>query len=117
MSRALPAMPLDARTILWLAAAMAFVAAPHALRLQWWVGTVFGLVVAWRAWIAWRAARFPPRWLLLSLTVGAIVATMVAYGRITGRDGGTTLLVLMVGLKLLVPVLAGEALGPIERLL
>jgi transglutaminase-like putative cysteine protease len=101
MSSALPAKPLDARTILWLVASMGFVAAPHALRLPWWVGSIFGLALAWRAWIAWRATRFPPRWLLLALTLGAVVATFVGYGRITGRDGGTTLLVLMVGLKLL----------------
>jgi transglutaminase-like putative cysteine protease len=101
VSGALPAKPLDVRTILWLIASMGFVAAPHALRLPWWVGAVFGLALAWRAWIAWRATRFPPRWLLLALTLGAVVATFVGYGRITGRDGGTALLVLMVGLKLL----------------
>ncbi len=86
---------------MWLLAAMAFVVAPHVLRLPEWVGVFFVLVVAWRAWIAWRAARTPPRWLVLALTLGAVVATFLAYGRIMGRDAGTTLLVLMAALKLL----------------
>jgi transglutaminase-like putative cysteine protease len=98
---ALPNAALDARTVMWLLAAMAFVAAPHALRLPAWVGVFFATVAAWRAWIAWRAVRFPPRALILALTVCAVAGTFVAYGRIMGRDAGTTLLVLMAAMKLL----------------
>ena len=68
--RRLPNATLDVRNVMWLLAAMTFVVAPHALRLPEWVGAFFALVVAWRAWIAWRATRIPPRWLILALTVG-----------------------------------------------
>jgi transglutaminase-like putative cysteine protease len=98
---AMPNAALDVRTVLWLLASMAFVVAPHVLRLPEWVGGFFVLVVAWRAWIAWRAVRFPPRPLILVLTISAIAATFVSYGRITGRDAGTTLLVVMAAMKLL----------------
>jgi transglutaminase-like putative cysteine protease len=98
---ALPNAALDARTVMWLLAAMAFVVSPHALRQPAWVGAFFALVTAWRAWIAWRAARFPPRWLVLALTVCAIAGTLLAHHRIMGRDAGTTLLVLMAAMKLL----------------
>lgn len=101
MSGALPNATLDVRNVMWLLAAMAFVVAPHALRLPEWVGAFFALVVAWRAWIAWRVTRIPPRWLVLALTAGAVAATFVAYHRITGRDAGTTLLVLMTAMKIL----------------
>ena len=101
MSGAIPNAALDVRNVMWLLAAMAFVVAPHAFRLPEWVGAFFALVVGWRAWIAWRAARNPPRWLILALTVGAVAATFFAWGRIMGRDAGTTLLVLMAAMKLL----------------
>ena len=101
MSAATPNAALDVRNVMWLLAAMAFVVAPHALRLPEWVGFFFALVLAWRAWIALRAARMPSRWLVLALTVGAIAATFAAHGRIMGRDAGTTLLVLMAAMKLL----------------
>jgi transglutaminase-like putative cysteine protease len=101
MSGSLPNAALDVRNVMWLLAAMAFVVAPHALRLPEWVGVFFALAVAWRAWIAWRAGRNPPRWLVLALTVAAVAATLYAYRRITGREAGTTLLVLMTAMKLL----------------
>lgn len=97
----LPNAALDVKNVLWLLAAMLFVIAPHALRLAEWVGTFFVLVVVWRGWIALHAARFPPRWLVVALTLGAVAATFLAYGRIMGRDAGTTLLILMSAMKLL----------------
>lgn len=101
MSGILPNAALDARNVMWLLAAMTFVVAPHFGRLPEWVGAFFVVIVSWRAWIAWRAARFPPRWLVLALTVAAIAATLIAWGRLFGRDAGTTLLVLMAAMKLL----------------
>jgi len=101
VSRALPQTPLDVRNVLWLLSSMAFVVAPHALRLPTWTGLFFALVTGWRAWIAWRAARNPPRWLVFALTAAAIAATFVSFGGITGRDAGTSLLVVMTALKLL----------------
>jgi transglutaminase-like putative cysteine protease len=101
MTGALPNAALDVRNVMWLLASMGFVVAPHVLRLPEWVGVFFCLVVGWRAWIAWRASRTPPRWLILLLAAGAVAATFMVYGRIMGRDAGTTLLVLMAAMKLL----------------
>ena len=92
---------LDVRNLMWLLAGMAFVVAPHLVRLPSWVGIFFGTVVAWRAWIAWSALRAPPRWLMWALTVAATVGTYLSFGRIYGREGWTTLLIIMAALKLL----------------
>lgn len=97
----MPNAALDVRNVMWLLASMAFVVAPHATRLPAWVSAAFAAALAWRAWIAWRAQRFPPRWLILGLTVIAVAATVYVHGRLLGRDAGTTLLVLMAGMKLL----------------
>ena len=93
--------PLDVRNVMWLLVAMCFVVAPHALRLPYWVGIFFGVVVAWRAWIAWAALRLPPRSLVLVVTAAAAIGTFMQYHRITGREPGVTLLIVMASLKVL----------------
>ncbi|HZZ91449.1 MAG TPA: DUF3488 and transglutaminase-like domain-containing protein [Usitatibacter sp.] len=93
--------PLDVRNVLWLMAAMVFVVAPHLARLPYWVGVFFGVVVAWRSWIAWAALRLPPRPLVLLITAAAAAGTFLQYQRITGREPGVTLLIVMASLKLL----------------
>jgi transglutaminase-like putative cysteine protease len=92
---------LDVRNVMWLLAAMAFVMAPHFTRMPTWVGIFIGVVVAWRAWISWAAWHFPNRWLVAAITIAATVGTFLTYGRIFGREAGTTLLLVMAALKLL----------------
>jgi transglutaminase-like putative cysteine protease len=100
--RSVPPSPhLDVRNVMWLLAAMAFVVAPHLLRMPYWVSGFFVAIVAWRAWIAWSAIHFPPRYLTAALTLAAAVATYFQYTRIFGREPGVTLLVVMSALKLL----------------
>jgi transglutaminase-like putative cysteine protease len=97
-----PASPhLDVRNVIWLLAAMIFVVAPHIVRLPYWVGVFFLVVVAWRAWIARYAMFHPSAWITSLLTVVASVATWYQYGRIVGREAGVTLLIVMSSLKLL----------------
>ena len=97
-----PASPhLDVRNILWLIAAMAFVVAPHLLRLPYWVSVFFLAILAWRAWSAWAAMHLPSRWITAALTIAAAVATFMQYGRLFGREAGVTLLIVMSALKLL----------------
>jgi transglutaminase-like putative cysteine protease len=86
---------------MWLLAAMLFVVAPHLLRLPNWLGIFFVTVVAWRAWIAWNALRSPPRPFMWAITMAAIVGVFIAFGRVTGREGGVALLIVMAALKLL----------------
>jgi len=92
---------LNVRNVMWLLAAMLFVVAPHMLRLPYWVGIFFVVVLGWRAWISWFAMHFPPRLVVTAVTIAAAVGTWLQYGRLGGREGGVTLLVLMAALKLL----------------
>jgi protein-glutamine gamma-glutamyltransferase len=83
---ATPSSPhLDIRNLMWLLAAMAFVVAPHLVRMPYWVGIFFGVVLAWRAWIAWSAVH-------VFLTYGTLLRD---------RLPPTTLLVVMAALKVL----------------
>ena len=102
MSAVPSSLHLDFRNLMWLLAAMAFVVAPHLFRMPYWVGIFFGVVVAWRAWIAWAAVHFPSRLITVSLTIAATVGTFLTYGTLLrDRLPPTTLLVVMAALKVL----------------
>src|SRR5262245_21196616 len=45
--------------------------------------------------------RLPPRWVVDLLTIGAVVATILSFGRLLGRDAGVGLLIVMAAMKLL----------------
>ena len=99
---AVPNSPhLDLRNVMWLMAGMAFVVAPHLMRLPEWVGIFFGVVLGWRAWITWYALRSPSRIVMWVITLAAAAGTFFTYGRLFGREAGTTLLIIMTALKLL----------------
>jgi len=102
MNKAAATSPhLDVRNVMWLLAAMTFVVAPHLPRLPWWVVAFFGVILAWRAWMAWKALRHPSRWTMALLTVGITLATLQRYHTLSGREAGVTLLIVMTALKLL----------------
>jgi protein-glutamine gamma-glutamyltransferase len=92
---------LKLANIYWLLAAMAFVIAPHTTRLPAWITLFCVLVAFWRGLIAWQGLKTPRWWAIWLLVIGATLGTYVSYGRIYGRDAGSTLLIIMLCLKLL----------------
>ena len=64
---------LTLNNITWLLAGMAFVIAPHALRLPLWVTSVCVAAGAWRWWIARRALRVPAWWLMGMIALAAAI--------------------------------------------
>jgi protein-glutamine gamma-glutamyltransferase len=94
-----PALTLA--NITWLLAAMAFVIAPHALRMPLWVTGVCAAAGAWRWWIARRAWRTPPWWAMALIAVAVTAGARLEYGRLFGREVGVMLLIAMLCLKVL----------------
>ncbi|MGH8658885.1 MAG: transglutaminase TgpA family protein [Gammaproteobacteria bacterium] len=90
----------------WLLAGLGLVVAPHAPRLPLWVPACFVLLGAWRLGALFRGWPLPEngRWLLNNLKRVLALATFagvyLSYGAQIGRDAGTALLVVLVGLKL-----------------
>lgn len=92
---------LKIANIFWLLLAIAFVVAPHTERLPVWV-TLFCVGAGlWRGVIAWRGMRTPHWAMMILLTIAATAATFIAHGRLYGRDASSTLLIVMLCLKLL----------------
>lgn len=101
MSTAAKSGPLPLPLLLWLAAGLCLVVAPHTLRLPAWVNGSVAAVLVWRIYLGWRQAELPHRVLLLLLALGQLVAVYFTYRTIFGRDAGVTLLVLLLALKLM----------------
>lgn len=89
------------RELLGLIASLVLVAAPHALRMPWWLALAVAGLYAWRAQVGLFRAPLPPRWVLLVVALLAIGAVYVEYRTLFGRTTGIVLLVLFSGLKLI----------------
>jgi len=94
-------MKLTAPLIYGLIACILLVSAPHAEHLPLWVSAECAALLAWRAYLSYRAAPLPPRWLLLGITLASVAAIALIFRSLFGREVGVTLLILLSTLKLL----------------
>ena len=92
---------LKVSNVLWLMAAMAFVIAPHAGRLPIWVSVACIAAAIWRGLIAWNGWKMPHWALVGGLALASAAGTWLSYSRLYGRDASSTLLIIMLCLKLL----------------
>lgn len=89
------------RHVRWLLVSLLLVAAPHAHHMPGWTIALTATLLAWRAYVGFARLALPNRWLLLLIALGAAIGVFVNFRTIFGRDAGVTLLVIMLGLKLL----------------
>jgi protein-glutamine gamma-glutamyltransferase len=92
---------VNLRELGWLVASLIVVAAPHALRMPWWLTLLSLCLYAWRVWFALNRAPLPSRWLVLGVAAMAILAVWMETRTVFGRTSGIYLLVVFSGLKLL----------------
>ncbi len=95
----IPAISL--RSTVWIALALAMVAAPHAERLPLWLSGLAATFCAWRLYLARMRLELPPRWLLIFIVAAGAAGILLEYRTLFGRDAGVALLVLMISLKLM----------------
>ncbi len=92
---------LAPRDLLGLVACLLLVAAPHALRMPWWLVLLVGALYAWRVQLSLSRTPLPSRWALLAVALLAIGAVYLEYHTLFGRTTGIVLLVLFSGLKMI----------------
>jgi transglutaminase-like putative cysteine protease len=102
--------PLTGRQIVALTATIVLVAAPHALRLPWWLGLISLALIVWRLYLARAGFALPHRRAIAALVLATSAAIVLHYGTLWGRDAGVALLVTMVALKLLEAVTRRDAM-------
>lgn len=91
----------EGRDTLWLLGVMALSIYPHASHMPWWCIGGVSAALLWRAYIAFKDAALPPRWILLTALVVSIALTFITFKSIFGREAGVTLVSVLAGLKTL----------------
>jgi len=94
-------LPRDTRDTLFVLAVIAWVLAPLLGQLPLWCGALSGLVIVWRGLLAWRGQPLPGTWWKLGLLAVAVIATLISYKTLLGRDAGVTLVAVLLTLKTL----------------
>ena len=95
------AATLDRRTLPWLMATAAATVGPHLVFYPGWLAALVALLMGWRAWLIWRGAPEPSRWLMFLLVILSTGAIVAEYRNIFGQEPGVALLVAFMPLKLL----------------
>jgi len=91
----------EARDTVFMLVLIGWTITPHLFHLPLWVAGLTGVVLAWRAWLAWRQSPLPGRAAVLALLVLAAVLTFTAEKTLVSKDAGVTLLVVLMALKTL----------------
>lgn len=94
-------LPRDTRDTLFVLLVIAWVLAPLSLEVPLWCSLLSAALIVWRAVLAWRSQPLPSRWWLLGLLALSLVATLISFKTILGRDAGVTLVVVLLALKTL----------------
>ena len=92
---------ISLRSTVWVALALALVAAPHAARLPLWLSVLAAIFCVWRLYLARMRLELPARWLLIFIVAAGAAGILLEYRTLFGRDAGVALLVLMISLKLM----------------
>jgi protein-glutamine gamma-glutamyltransferase len=92
---------VSARDLAWLIGSLCLVIAPHVLRAPWWLTLLTLCLYGWRFYFTLNRAPLPSRWLVLGIAAVGLLAMLVEYRTLFGRQPGILLLMLFSGLKLL----------------
>lgn len=87
--------------LIFLLSSIGLIALPHVYHLHLAVFGFFCLLLAWRFLGIWKPDRLPNGLALLFLTVCGLAILYSQHRGILGRDGGTSLFVIALGLKLM----------------
>jgi transglutaminase-like putative cysteine protease len=94
-------LPRDTRDTLFMLVVICAVALPLASQVPLWCSLMCAAVILWRGALAWRGQPLPRTAWRVGLLALAVVATLLSYRTLLGRDAGVTLVVVLLALKTL----------------
>ncbi|MDC8786985.1 transglutaminase family protein [Roseateles koreensis] len=89
----------EGRDTLFLLACITATLMPHAGHLPLWASVLTGVILLWRAVLAWQGRPLPGRWLLVLVMCLSVTLTWVTHHGLLGREAGLTLLTMLMALK------------------
>lgn len=93
--------PTERRILVFLLLSVALLAAPHAFHMPPLLFLFFFATAAWRFAAIWKKSLLPGTGLLFSCTLASIALLISQSPGVLGRDAGTNLFIVALGLKLL----------------
>jgi len=94
-------LPRETRDTLFMLGVIAWVLLPLLDELPLWCKALTAAVIVWRATLAWRGQPLPSKWWRFGLLALAVMATLISYKSILGRDAGVAMVVVLLALKTL----------------
>jgi transglutaminase-like putative cysteine protease len=92
--------PLGQRMV-WVIAGLALATAPHVGHIAIWTMLIAAVATALRMTIEIKRWPLPPKWVNTSIAFIALLGVLASYRTLNGIDAGTSLLIVMAGMKLL----------------
>jgi len=89
------------RVLIFLLLAIGLITLPHINHIPGPLFATFSFLLAWRFICIWKIKYLPNKWMLLLLTIAAVLILYNQHQGILGRDAGTSLFVIALALKLL----------------
>jgi len=91
----------DRHVLTFLFSAIALITLPHAYNVPLPIFAFFALLLGWRFFCVWKPQYLPPSLLTFFLTLLSLIVLFSQYHTVLGRDAGTSLFLVALGLKLL----------------
>jgi protein-glutamine gamma-glutamyltransferase len=92
---------LNQRSLIFLLCSIGLITLPHAWHIPLPLFGFFSVLLGWRFAGIWQSQWLPNRLVLFLLTLFGITLLVIQHRGLFGRDAGTTLIVVALGLKLL----------------
>lgn len=96
-------MPLDInnRILIFLLSSIGLITLPHVYNVPTSIFAFFVVLLSWRFLAIWKKNLLPHTLIVFLITLGGLLLMFTQYHSVLGRDAGTSLFVLGLGLKLL----------------
>jgi hypothetical protein len=92
--------PLGQR-LMWVIAGLALAMLPHVGHIVSWALLIAGIAAAFRMVVELKRWPLPPKWIRTALAFAALLGVFANYRTLNGIDAGTSLLIVMAGMKVL----------------
>ncbi len=94
-------LPREGRDALFLLCVIAWIVLPLTPHLPLWCSALALAVIGWRATLAVAGSALPSRWWLLAVLALTVLATVLTYRTLLGRDPGVTMIAVLLSMKTL----------------
>lgn len=85
----------------WVIVGLTLSVAPHVPHIASWTVLMAAIATALRMTIEVKRWPLPPKWVRAGVAIAALAGVLISYRTLNGIDAGTSLLVVMAGMKLL----------------